>query len=109
MHNPPLLADDVPVMIESLLACPGWPLVAQLFADSETIQVSSIRRDPLAPTATAAAVKLAHIEELRTLFCSRVPKKYGDPFDVAQRPSKSGDGSGDRPPVPDAEPDEYQL
>ena len=109
MHNPPLLIDDVPAQVDFLLACPGWPLVVQLLVDSEAIQIACIRRDPLAPTATAAAVKLAHIEDLRSLFRSIVPKKHGDPFDVTQRPSKSGDGSRDRPPVPDAEPDEYQL
>jgi hypothetical protein len=106
MHEPQLTTEQS-AQVASLLTCDGWPLIVTLFADSEFMQLEAIRSDPLAPEAQAAAVKLAHIEELRGLIRSITPSFIGDPFD-GTRLSRTGDGP-ETGPDPDPPTDDYDL
>jgi hypothetical protein len=93
----------------ALLTCEGWPLVVRLFADAEWDAIQIIRTDPQGPPAQAAAVKLAHIEELRSMVRSVTPEHIGDPFDVAKRPDEARYGSGPEPDELELEPDDYEI
>jgi len=108
MHEP-ALTNEQNAQVASLLTCDGWPLIVTLFADSEFMQLEAIRSDPLAPEAQAAAVKLAHIEELRGLIRSITPSFIGDPFDGTRIRSNSGDGPETRSVPDDPQPDDYDL
>jgi hypothetical protein len=81
----------VTALVANLLASDGFSLVIDLLADSERSQLTVLRALPLGDAAKAAAVKLAHIEELRNAFRSVTPDEYGDPFDVRERPSRPPD------------------
>jgi hypothetical protein len=101
MHDEtPELDPETSTLVASLVTAEGWPLINRLFADSEFYQLQKLRAAPLDPQAQAAAVKLAHIEELRDMFRSITPPEFGDPFDVVQRLDEAGHG-----PDPDPEPD----
>ena len=101
------LTEEQTAQVASLLTCEGWPLIVTLFGDSEFHQLEILRAAPMSEQATAASVKLAHIEELRALIRSITPEYIGDPFDGPQSP-RTGHGPG--PELRDDPPeDDYDL
>lgn len=104
MHDP--VPERLAAQVSILVGSEGWPLIPWLLADSEEANLRVIRSAPLSPEAKAAAVKLAHIEELRTLFRSVATHLDKDPFDVAERPDPAWYGQG---PGREPEPDDYEL
>lgn len=105
MHETPESRRLAAQMVQ-LVGSEGWPVVVELFISSERTQIQVMRADPLSPESQAAAVKLAHIEELRNALRSATPTECGDPFDVAKRPSEAWNG---RDPGPEPDEDDYDL
>lgn len=107
MHEP----QDSPSPLESALSilvrCEAWPLIPNLLELSEEAALEVIRGDPLSEEARAAAVQLAHIEKLRSVFRAQTPDYLGDPFDVTQRPCPTWYGSPEEYGTDDD--DEYEL